>query len=170
MLRPRATRWFEILAARDDATLVLEALARTGAVELEAGSGAPLPADPAEMTPLLGAFSDLSARYRAYWPEPRLCRPSAFPEAPVPTLQRCLAAIRAWALEAEPVIRALQRDEAERAELQVWLRALDTLGASGIDPRHLAGAGPLVAVRLSCCPPAPSPHACCRRPRRAWNC
>ncbi len=33
MLRPRPTRWFEILAARDDATLVLEALARTGAVE-----------------------------------------------------------------------------------------------------------------------------------------
>ena len=26
-------------------------------------------------------------RYRAYWPEPSTCRPSAFPEAPVATLQ-----------------------------------------------------------------------------------
>lgn len=148
MLRPRATRWFEILAARDDVTLVLEALARTGAVELEARSGAPLPADPAEVTPLLAMFSELSARYRPYWPEPRLCRPSAFPEAPVPTLRRCLATIRAWALEAEPAIRSLQRAEAERGELQLWLRVLDALGAGGVDPRHLAGAGPLVPVRL----------------------
>ena len=30
MLRPRPARWFEILCARDDATLVLEALARSG--------------------------------------------------------------------------------------------------------------------------------------------
>ena len=44
MLRPRPARWFEILAARDDATLVLEALARTGAVELEARRSAGLPA------------------------------------------------------------------------------------------------------------------------------
>ena len=36
MIRPKPARWFEILAARDDATLALEALATTGAVELEA--------------------------------------------------------------------------------------------------------------------------------------
>jgi V/A-type H+/Na+-transporting ATPase subunit I len=157
MLRPRATRWFEILAARDDATLVLEALARTGAVELEARCGAPLPADPAEVTPLLAMFGELSARYLAYWPQPRTCQPSAFPEAPVPTLQRCLATIRAWAVEAEPVIRALQRGAAERGELQLWLRVLDTLGASGFDLRHLAGAGPLVAVRLFVLPAGADP-------------
>ena len=61
MLRPRATRWFEILAARDDATLVLEALARTGAVELEARSGAALPADPAEVAPLQSRIDALRA-------------------------------------------------------------------------------------------------------------
>jgi V/A-type H+-transporting ATPase subunit I len=157
MLRPRATRWFEILAARDDATLVLEALARTGAVELEARGGAPLPADPGEVTPLLALFGELSSRYLAYWPEPRLCRPSAFPEAPVPTLKRCLATIRAWALETEPVVLALQRGEAERGELQLWLRVLEALGAQGIDPRHLASAGPLVQVRLFVLPVGTEP-------------
>ena len=53
MLRPRPARWFEILAARDDATLVLEALARTGAVELEARSGAAMPAALDPVMPLL---------------------------------------------------------------------------------------------------------------------
>jgi V/A-type H+-transporting ATPase subunit I len=157
MLRPRATRWFEILAARDDATLVLEALARTGAVELEARSGAPLPADPAEVAPLLAAFSELSSRCRPYWPEPQHCRPSAFPEAPVPTLQRCLATIRAWALEAEPVIRKVQRAEAERGELKLWQRVLDAPGAEGVDPCLLAGAGPLLSVRLVVLPTGTEP-------------
>ena len=163
MLRPRATRWFEILAARDDATLVLEALARTGAVELEARSGAALPADPAEVAPLLATFSELSARCQPYWPEPQQCRPSAFPEAPVPTLQRCLATIRAWALDAEPVIRQLQRAEAERGELELWQHVLDALGEVGpggagdIDPRLLAGAGPLVQVRLFALPAGTEP-------------
>ena len=113
MLRPRPARWFEILAARDDATLVLEALARTGAVELEARASARLPSVLSDVMPLLVQYLDLSARYHAYWPPPEACRPSAFPEPPVATLQRSLAAIRAWTQDGEPVILALQRCEAE---------------------------------------------------------
>jgi hypothetical protein len=64
MLRTQATRWFEILAARDDATLVLEALARTGAVELEARKGAALPADLDGLLAPLAEFAELAARYR----------------------------------------------------------------------------------------------------------
>ena len=40
MIRPRPARWFEALVAKDDTTLLLEALAATGAVELEARAGA----------------------------------------------------------------------------------------------------------------------------------
>ena len=88
MLRPRPARWFEILCARDDATLVLEALARTGAVELDARPGAGLPADPDAVLPLLTRFADLETRHAAYWPPASDCRPSPFPDAPAHALQQ----------------------------------------------------------------------------------
>ena len=153
MLRPRPARWFEILAARDDATLVLEALARTGAVELEARSSIGLPAAFAEVLPLLAQYADLAARYRAYWPPAHACRPSAFPETPATALQRSLTVVRAWAAESEPLIQALQRDEAERRELLLWQPLLETLGRRALDPGLLSGAGPWLGVRLVLLPP-----------------
>ena len=157
MLRPRPARWFEILAARDDATLVLEALARTGSVELEARANAGLPAALSEVMPLLLQYLELSARHHAYWPRPEVCRPSAFPEAPVATLHRCLAVIRAWAQDAEPLIQALQRSEVERNELQLWQRVLLALESHALDPAQLAVAGPWLRVRLFVLPPGADP-------------
>ncbi len=157
MLRPRPARWFEILAARDDATLVLEALARTGAVELEARTSVVLPAALSEVLPLLAQYHELAARYRTYWPPPQACRPSPFPEAPVAALRRSLAAIRAWAQDGEPLIRTLQRDAAERDELLLWQRVLAALAARAIDPGPLVGAGPWLAVRLFVLPPGTDP-------------
>lgn len=159
MLRPRPARWFEILTARDDATLVLEALARTGAVELEARAGAGVSAELTEVMALLTQFLDLSARYRAYWPAPPDCPPSAFPEAPVASLQRCLATVHAWAADAEPVIRALQRAEAETAELQRWQQVLAALVAGPLASAALAAAGPLVQLRLFVLPVGTDPDA-----------
>jgi V/A-type H+-transporting ATPase subunit I len=153
MLRPRPALWFEILAARDDATLALEALARTGAVELEARSSAGLPPALADVMPLLAQYLDLAARYRAYWPPPESCRPAAFPEAPVTALQESLAAIRAWASESEPIIQALQGCDAERRELCLWQPVLDTLGRRALNPASLAAAGPWLRVRLFVLPP-----------------
>ena len=162
MLRPRPARWFEIVAARDDATLVLEALARTGAVELEARSSIGLPPAFADVLPLLAQYADLAARYRAYWPAPEDCRPSAFPETPVAALQRSLTVVRAWAAESEPVIQALQRDEAERRELHLWQPLLETLGRRVLDPGLLAGAGPWLGVRLFVLPPGGEPDPAAR--------
>ena len=93
-LRPRPARWFELLVARDDTTLALEALAATGAVELEARSGAALPEAFADLHPLLQQFGELAQRYRAFWP-PAAARASAFPEPPARALARCIARIRA---------------------------------------------------------------------------
>ena len=152
MLRPRPARWFEILAARDDATLVLEALARTGAVELEPRQHAALPAALSAVAPLLGQYAELAARYRAYWPDVSACRPSAFPQAPVASLQSCLTSLRAWAADAEPLIHTLQRLQAEADELRLWQPVLDTLAARALDPSHLAGAGPWLGVRLCVLP------------------
>ena len=148
MLRPLPARWFEILAARDDATLVLEALARTGAVELEPRASVGLPAALGDVMPLLAQYAELSARHHAYWPPPERCRRWAFPEGPVATLQRSLATIRAWAEEAEPLIRALQRAEAEQGEWRLWQRVPPALGQGAPLPSQLAEAGPWLRVRL----------------------
>ena len=156
MIRPRPARWFEILVARDDATLALAALAGTGAVELEARPTAVLPAALADVRPLLQQFAELALRHHAYWPTDR-CVSSAFPEPPVRTLELGLAHIRAWAQEAEPLIQQLQRGEAERAELARWQRVFTAMAASSIDFAKMVDAGPLVQVRLFVFPPDTDP-------------
>ena len=157
MIRPKPARWFEILAARDDATLALEALAATGAVELEARASAVLPAALADLRPQLSEFAELATRFRAYWPS-ATSMASPFPEPPAVTLQRSLGHLRAWAVDAEPVIQQLQRGEAERAELLLWRRVLATIGESVIDFARLAGAGPVLRARLFVFPPDSEPE------------
>ncbi|MGA8032944.1 MAG: hypothetical protein WCB48_11155, partial [Casimicrobiaceae bacterium] len=147
MIRPRPARWFELLVARDDATLALEALAGTGAIELEARPTAMLPAALTDIRVPMQQFSELALRYHDYWPTDRW-RASAFPEPPATTLERCLAKIRSWAQEAEPLIGQLQRGEAERGELLRARRVLDALAASRIDLAQMASAGPVLAARL----------------------
>ena len=51
---------------------------RTGAVELEARTGAEMTATHGEVMPLLAQFLELSARYRAYWPAPPDCLRACF--------------------------------------------------------------------------------------------
>ncbi len=157
MIRPKPARWFEILTARDDATLALEALASTGAVELEARPSAVLPAALADIRPQLSEFAELSLRYRRYWPQSQHA-PRPFPESPSVTLTRSLAHLRAWSEAAEPVIAQLQRCEAERAEILLWRRVLSTIGDSVIDFARLAGAGPVLHARLFVFPPGSEPE------------
>lgn len=68
MIRPKPARWFEILAARDDATLALEALAITSMIELDARPDSVSPASLEATQPLFAEFAELTARYRLYWP------------------------------------------------------------------------------------------------------
>ncbi len=148
MLRPQAARWFEIVAARDDATLALEALAATGSVELEPRVACAAPAPlAAPLQPLLAQYADLAARYRAYWPQARR-RCSAFPEAPVTTMERSLAAIRGWAECAESMVQQLQAIDAERRNLLLWQRVLGALDGAPLDFAQLGQQGPVVSKRL----------------------
>ena len=170
MLRPRPARWFEVLTARHDATLVLEALARTGAVELQARADVGLPAPLSELAPLLSQYQELWSRHHVYWPASELCRPSAFPESPGPALQRCLATIRAWAQDAEAVIRALQRCQGERDELLLWQRVLGAWPAQGPGLSQLSGAGPWLALKLCVLPAHADPAAALQIASRSALC
>ncbi len=156
MIRPEPARWFEILAARDDTARALESLAATGAVELEAKPTAVLPATLADLRPMLQRYAEFAQRYRAYWPQ-AAPTPWTVPEPPADTLTRCLSRIAAWAAAAEPAIRRLQADDAERAELLLWQRVLGTLASSNMDLRDLARAGPLIDARLFVFPPDVQP-------------
>jgi V/A-type H+/Na+-transporting ATPase subunit I len=156
MIRPRPARWFEALVARDDATLALEALAATGAIELEAKPGASLPATVADLPPLLAQLDDLARAYRAYWPKTGI-RPSAFPDAPSIVLTRDIARIRAWAADAEPVIAELQAIGSERDELLLWQNVLGDRDARGVPLEGLRGDGEVRSARLFAFPPGPLP-------------
>ena len=147
MIRPQLARWFEVLVARDDATLALEALATTHATELEARPSVGLPEALADLRPLLQRYAEHSLRYHAYWPRGER-RPAAFPEPATTTLTHCLARIAAWEVEALPLIDRLQRGATERAELVVWRAALAAMQglATELAPTH--DAGQLVAARL----------------------
>jgi V/A-type H+/Na+-transporting ATPase subunit I len=152
MIRPEPARWFEILAAADDAPRALEALAATGSVELEAKPTAQLPSEFTELRPMLQRYAQFAQRYRAYWPQPRGA-PLTVWERPSATLARCLTRISAWSADAEDIIVRLQRNERERAELELWQRVLAALASSNMDLGDLARAGPLIDVRLFVFPP-----------------
>jgi V/A-type H+-transporting ATPase subunit I len=157
MIRPEPARWFELLSARDDTARALEALAATGAVELEAKPTAVLPETLADLRPLLARYREFAQRYRFYWP-PAVNTPWTIPEPPVDTLTRCLTRIAAWAGEAEPAIVRMQANTVERSELEIWRRVLRALAASNVDLGDLAKAGPLIDARLFVFPPDVDPE------------
>ena len=158
MIRPRPARWFELLVARDDATLALAALAATGAVELESRCAVDLPPSFDGLRPLMQQFGELSLRYRAYWPVEGLAA-SAFPEPPQATLERCIGTIRAWASDAEPWIRRWQQAEASRVELARWAAVVAQLGDGGVDLAQAAAARSPLQARLFAWPAGGSADA-----------
>jgi V/A-type H+-transporting ATPase subunit I len=156
MIRPRPARWFEALVDRDDTTLLLEALAATGAVELEARAGATLPEAFATAGPALARFADFNARYGTWWPTDRRVA-SRFPEPPARTLARGLERLDAWAHEAEPTIRRLETNTEARDEAHRWHDILTVLEDARVDLGALAQAGPLAQARLLAFAPGPEP-------------
>ncbi len=147
-LRPSPARWFELLCARDDLTLAVEALARTGAVEVEADPAADRSLALPDLRERLARYRRLAQRYHHYWPAPEQLHPSAVPEQPIQAFDHALERLHAWREQARPLVRRLEQLRAERTELGL----LDDLLTHGDDdlpePALLAGAGPVLAVRL----------------------
>lgn len=132
MMRPVPARWFEVLAARADTSVVLEALATTRAVELEAPERAARLEEWSALGPGLAEYAALKARYARDWPAPGAA-PSAFPQPPQTTLDAGLAVLRTWAQRCEPAIRSLQALDEQHTQTQVWAAALQAWDPVPID-------------------------------------
>jgi V/A-type H+-transporting ATPase subunit I len=163
MIRPRPARWFEAIVARQDAVCALEALAGTGAIELEAAPGARSPPTVGGLDPLLARFAELERRYRSHWPAPDETT-VAYADAPAAVLEAALARIGAWAADAEPRLAELQAIGEKRAELMVWAKALEAVGSAAQPP---ASDSDQLAARLVTFPsggPPPAPSHTLMRP------
>lgn len=150
MIRPQPAHWFEIIVAREDAFIALEALAAAGCVEIE-WHGAPQARAAAAISELLKDYDALAQRYRPYWPPPAT-RLAAERRAPADAMAAALEALRAWAAAAEDTIGALQRCEARLAELALAEAALRELAATRIDFAALAQASNGVVAGLFALP------------------
>jgi V/A-type H+-transporting ATPase subunit I len=150
VIRPEPARWFEIVVAREDAFIALEALAAAGCVEIE-WHGAQDAQTAAAMTELLKDFNALAQRYRPYWPA-AATQLAAERRAPADAIAAALATLRAWAAAAEEPIAALQRCEARLAELALAEAALRELADSRIDFAALAKAENGVVASLFALP------------------
>ncbi len=146
MMRPVPARWFEVLVAHDDAARALEALAATGAVELELHEGPRSTAPRTELRALLERYGELAARYRRYWPAP--AGGVAASGSARAVFGQALAGIEHWRTEAEPAIRALQDLEQEREELAMWRELFTRFRGSELEFGLLRRADGLLARRL----------------------
>ncbi len=145
MLRTAATRWFEVLCPRGESVRTVAELALTGAVEIEVRD----PADAEFPLRHLGAglaeFQRLLPRYQRYWRRGPL-RHGPLHEGPAVVLERALARIGAWRLEADPLIDELQASEEELARLKWLEQILGKILGSALDFALVAQSGPVLGT------------------------
>jgi V/A-type H+/Na+-transporting ATPase subunit I len=151
MLRPAAAQWFELLTSREELGAVLDCIAQTRSVQLQAYSQSETRLPLGELRAVLTEQATLARRYGPWWPAPQL--PAPDPErAIVDGPQAALATLRAWVKHAEPIVAELETLALEEAEL-VALQALCAGDGSSL-PRldRLATAGPVLASRIYAVP------------------
>ena len=146
-LRPASARWFELLTARDSLTISVEALARTGSVELESHSETHARINLPDLQERMAEYNRLARRYHTYWPACEL-RPASAPGMPDRMLGRALARLERWADAAEPLVQHLESMRAERAELLLLEEMLGVDTEGKLDYSLLSTAGPSLEVRL----------------------
>jgi V/A-type H+-transporting ATPase subunit I len=145
MLRPVATRWFEVLCPRSEAVRTLAELARTEAVELELRRPEAADRPLAEIAAGLTEYQRLAQRYQRYWHRGRLRRGPLL-EAPVRVMERAMARIEAWRREADPLIDQLQACEEELVGLK-WLgQIIGKLRGSTLDFSGITDSGPILGT------------------------
>jgi V/A-type H+-transporting ATPase subunit I len=143
-LRPAKARWFELLTPREDLTTVLECLARTQAVELQAHSEVPSPLTIPDLDMALEEYTELSRKYSAYWPTAALGVSAHRTQGPKQVFDNAMHTLRQWRTDSDPVIQRLQSVNNDRADL-LLLNSLIACGADSLpEVDLLAKAGPVL--------------------------
>jgi V/A-type H+-transporting ATPase subunit I len=151
-LRPQPARWFELLTAREDLTVAVEALARTNRVELEVHGETTARMTTPDPEKSLEEYHRLAQRYQQYWPREK-SPPDALPERSVQVTDVAMARLYAWRDEANPLIQKIESLRAERAELDLIEEMLENLGEARLSLGLMARAGPALAASTYVIPP-----------------
>ena len=146
-MRPVPARWFEVLVATEDLVKGVEALARTGDIELEVYSETTQRVSMPNLRDQFADYDKLLRRYQKYWPREYL-HPSEAPARPDRRLGDALAKLAQWQREADPIIDQLETLAVEQGELEVLETFFSNIPNEDIDFTHAGGAGPTLAVRL----------------------
>jgi V/A-type H+-transporting ATPase subunit I len=149
-LRPIPARWFELVTINKDLASVLECLAQTGDVELEARSGGTERLWLPDVHEHLRIYHELARRYHSYWPAP--VSPGPRSNHSIEALNSARQRLVDWQTEADPIIGAIEAAARQIEELEQLIEALRLLGAELPDLKLLAGAGPRLQARLLALP------------------
>lgn len=142
MIRPTPATWFEIVAAKDDATRLFEGLASAGCAEFETATAAMAGAAHAET--LRQRFEELERRHHGDWPSVAVPTvPHAFPEA---VLESALARLERWSQAAEPLLQEGDELRSEVLALRRWQRLLAASGIGAEERAVLLNPGRLAAA------------------------
>ncbi|MBF0626623.1 MAG: hypothetical protein HQL91_00230 [Magnetococcales bacterium] len=136
--RPLPARWMRLLAVEADLPAALITLARHAPVEPEALAQESKPVLTPELASCLHRFDTLAQTWHLWWPtaNPVPEANESPPGAPREILDQALAALEAWQLESEPMIRQEQRLRACEAD---WIRMAELARALGNAPLLLDG-------------------------------
>jgi len=146
-LRPVPARWFEVLVATEDLVKGVEALARTGDVELEVYSETTQRVSMPNLRDRFEDYDKLLRRYQQYWPQQHLY-PSETPGRPERRLDDALGKLSDWQQDADTIIDKLETLLREQAELSLVQELFKRMTSDEIDFANVARAGPALSVRL----------------------
>lgn len=146
-MRPVYTAWFELLTTHEDLTDAVEALARTGCIELELREHTRMEMSLQDLQVRLQEFTRLARYYRTLWPEPDTSL-SPFDGSPVEILDKALSCLYDWEKAALPKVQRLEIVKSRLTNMLLLNDLLDSTDARGLDCQLLSGAGPTLVARL----------------------
>ncbi len=147
IVRPVNTVWFELITTHDELPDTLEALATTGAIELELHDHTSMQMDLQDLQQRVQQYTRLERYYGSMWPKPDTGM-SPFTGSPAEILDKALACLYDWEKQAQPKIQRLEIVKSRLNDARLLYELLSSEETSGFDYRLLTQAGPLVSARL----------------------